>query len=240
MDFKIEIFNSTEKEVHAMLSRLGVTNPPLKGLELLSAVRAATTVSAGPEQETLEEIPPEELRITEPETPSEQETAQPPPPPPPPVEQASSATQVPPGKTVELDTTGLPWDKRIHTSGKQKKNNDGSWRRKRNLDDDIYASVVTELRGVYPLIADTAPDEDPPVPPAPPAPPAPGSETVDPNKVPTNYLEFTRFLRSLGFNDVASQSDVVKPHGITSVALLSAMAKDEPGIYARLHAALIG
>lgn len=44
----------------------------------------------------------------------------------------------------ELDAEGFPWDKRIHASSKQKVA-DGSWRKRRNLDETIYNSVRAEL-----------------------------------------------------------------------------------------------
>jgi len=80
-----------------------------------------------------------------------------------------------------VDSTGLPWDARIHASNRST-NADGSWRRKRNLDDATYAAVVAELRGAKtvsppaPMVAATlAPPPPPPVPVAPPAPPPPAA-----------------------------------------------------------------
>ncbi len=43
------------------------------------------------------------------------------------------------------DSTGLPWDERIHSPNKTT-NQDGSWRRKRGIGDDIYLAVAEELR----------------------------------------------------------------------------------------------
>lgn len=83
---------------------------------------------------------------------------------------------------VDVDGEGLPWDKRIH-SDPPKKNADGKWRSKRNLDDAVRAQVVAELRQVMgapaaPIPAAPAvggaPSEQAPVATAPiPAPPAP-------------------------------------------------------------------
>lgn len=46
---------------------------------------------------------------------------------------------------LNIDSEGLPWNARIHSSSKAK-NKDGSWKRMRGLDDATYNSVVIELR----------------------------------------------------------------------------------------------
>lgn len=46
----------------------------------------------------------------------------------------------------ELDVNGIPWDKRIH-SGKPTKNADGSWKKRRSVDDAVFNTVVAELKG---------------------------------------------------------------------------------------------
>lgn len=48
---------------------------------------------------------------------------------------------------VERDAKGLPWDERIHSSAKSK-NMDGSWKKKKGVDDVTLAKVEAELRGV--------------------------------------------------------------------------------------------
>lgn len=63
---------------------------------------------------------------------------------------------------VELDSKGMPWDNRIHAESKGKIA-DGTWRKKRNLDPTLLATVEAELRqlmgapGVTPLAPTTAP-----------------------------------------------------------------------------------
>ena len=47
---------------------------------------------------------------------------------------------------LELDSEGLPWDKRIHSSSKNK-NADGSWRIRKGVDKDLVNKVKIELRG---------------------------------------------------------------------------------------------
>lgn len=69
----------------------------------------------------------------------------------PPVDNAHVAAGATPFPTadVDRDKNGIPWDERIHSdrSGSTGgKNQDGSWKRKRNTPDDTYNSVMAELR----------------------------------------------------------------------------------------------
>lgn len=60
---------------------------------------------------------------------------------------------------VETDKNGLPWDERIHSGPKDKrpKNADGSWRRKRGVDDALVEQVEAELRQVMGATGNPAP-----------------------------------------------------------------------------------
>lgn len=59
---------------------------------------------------------------------------------------APVATAAVPPATVELDSSGLPWDGRIHGTTKTK-NGDGTWRQKRGLNDPaLKTRVEAELR----------------------------------------------------------------------------------------------
>lgn len=51
----------------------------------------------------------------------------------------------------ELDINGLPWDERIHSSNR-KKNKDGSWQKRRGVDEEVVKEVAGEL------MAETAPE----------------------------------------------------------------------------------
>lgn len=51
------------------------------------------------------------------------------------------------GTGANLDKSGLPWDGRIHTSGKAL-NADGSWRKKRGVSDVLVFEVEKELRSL--------------------------------------------------------------------------------------------
>lgn len=62
----------------------------------------------------------------------------------------------------QLDKTGLPWDKRIHSDGANKLNADGTWRKRRGLNDPaLVARVEAELRAA---MAAPAVPAAPPVP----------------------------------------------------------------------------
>lgn len=55
-----------------------------------------------------------------------------------------AAQQVKPSG-IEVDSEGLPWDARIHSSSRNL-NADGSWRLRRNLNPDILTQVMAELK----------------------------------------------------------------------------------------------
>lgn len=66
------------------------------------------------------------------------------------VPSAPAATTNPVG-AVELDTTGLPWDVRIH-AGTKRRNADGTWTAKKGINDPaLVARVQAELRAVQAL-----------------------------------------------------------------------------------------
>ena len=50
-----------------------------------------------------------------------------------------------PAGQVELDNRGMPWDKRIHASSKNRVAN-GNWRNKRGVDDALLAQVEAEIQ----------------------------------------------------------------------------------------------
>src|SRR5829696_1245917 len=64
---------------------------------------------------------------------------------PPPPSPAPSTDAPAPG--VNLDKSGLPWDARIHSSPPSTIK-DGTWRRKRGLDEATEQAVIAELRQV--------------------------------------------------------------------------------------------
>lgn len=91
-----------------------------------------------------------------------------------------------PSSPTELDINSIPWDDRIHSTTRAK-NQDGTWRYRRNLDPQTRDMVMIELRaraGAAPVPAGTPPLPTPPAaaPPPPPPPPvtlpAPGAVPV--------------------------------------------------------------
>lgn len=82
----------------------------------------------------------------------------------------SAATAPTAAPAVERDSTGLPWDARIHASTKSK-TKEGVWTAKRNTPPELKAQVEADLRGV-PLASMPAPATGAALPPAAPLPPA--------------------------------------------------------------------
>ena len=69
----------------------------------------------------------------------------------------------------DRDTDGLPWDERIHSSGRVK-SGDGRWRQRRGVDKAVLATVTAELSGAPtvpapPPVQATVPAPPPPAPP---------------------------------------------------------------------------
>lgn len=61
----------------------------------------------------------------------------------------------------------VPWDERIHSSSKGR-TKDGSWKKRRNVDEALYIKVMAELQGAAPApLAIVAPVVPPPAPTAP-------------------------------------------------------------------------
>ena len=101
----------------------------------------------------------------------------------------ASPSSAPPAG-VELDAKGLPWDGRIHagTAAKPIKVGDGSWRKRRGVDDATVATVEAELRQVMaapgpnatPAAPTAAASPEPAPAPAPTAAPAAPPPTPEP------------------------------------------------------------
>lgn len=117
------------------------------------------------------------------------------PPPPPPAPSAASAPPVPPFPPSaplyvlpERDKRGFLWDARIHSEAKTR-NNDGTWRYRRGIKDDVIGPVEAELRAAHGIpIPPTAQDAPPAsAQDAPPPPPAPDSAQEAPPPPPVEY-----------------------------------------------------
>lgn len=53
--------------------------------------------------------------------------------------------------TATIDNAGVPWDARIHSASKAM-NADGSWRKRRGVDDAMYQAILAELQPVAPPV----------------------------------------------------------------------------------------
>lgn len=143
----------------------------------------------------------------------------------------------PASNAVELDVNGLPWDMRIHSSGKAKVEN-GSWKKKRNVDPVTVHNVEDELRRVMAL---------PPAQPAAPNPVenwpfaktygdlnAPPPPAADNGSVYTNFvLKVTGALAASTLTPVRV-SEVLMKQGIPALPLLSGRPDLIPVIDAEL------
>lgn len=65
-----------------------------------------------------------------------------------PVATTSTSTITETATNVPVDSEGLPWDGRIHSSSKEKLVKDSTWKLKRGVDKALVEQVKAELRGV--------------------------------------------------------------------------------------------
>jgi hypothetical protein len=61
------------------------------------------------------------------------------------VQQGTTIAPITDTASVLVDSSGMPWDERIHSSAKSQKN-DGTWTKRKGVDDATYARISTELR----------------------------------------------------------------------------------------------
>lgn len=140
---------------------------------------------------------------------------------------------------VTLDKSGLPWDARIHSSPPSTIK-DGTWRRKRGLDEATEQAVIAELRQVMGAPAPAAAQVVPPPPlaqvepvaaapatptPAPPAPPTTpavvATEPGAPAAIPAS--DFASLMRRItgaqtsGLLTVEQTKEIAESLGITGV-----------------------
>jgi hypothetical protein len=106
-------------------------------------------------------------------------------------EDDSAAPPPPASGPVMLDSEGLPWDGRIHSS-KKTVNADGSWKARKGFGKETttYQTIVAEYRKTYPA----------PVKAAPPPPPA-AAETqaaAPPPPPPPGGMDFNGLMRKIG------------------------------------------
>lgn len=124
---------------------------------------------------------------------------------------------------AQTDSTGLPWDVRIHSSPPKINESDNLWRKKRGVDPRLTILVEAQLRQV--MGAPAAPAPVAPVasvvPPAPPAPSTPVTTagTAYPSDFGTFITLYTRAVAKGELNE-ASALEVVKTFGVPAIGLL--------------------
>jgi len=117
-----------------------------------------------------------------------------------------------------LDSDGLPWDARIHSSSRAKIAN-GMWKLRRGLDPAIVATVTAELKGA---IAAPAPSA---------ALPAPAAATMlPPPPPPVTFPALIQKITSRGVS-VATATAAVNKVGLASFNLLAV----RPDLVASVH-----
>lgn len=156
------------------------------------------------------------------------------------------------GANGELDAAGTPWDERIHASTKTKVA-DGTWKKKRGVDPELYAAVIAEYSAdedyeerqegpkpaapvaVEPPAAPSIPDAEPtggapvsPPPPPPVAPPAPPVGELD-------WPSFVRLVTSKsGGVSAADIAAACQAEGIASFPQLQQQPDKIPAVAKRL------
>lgn len=128
---------------------------------------------------------------------------------------------------VELDSEGLPWDHRIHSSSKKKLAKTGAWKLARGVDHGLVEKVKAELKGVMNIPVETPAAPATPVPQPQPEPQTivtpPPAPTPKPEPVTDNvtFPEFMMAVTEAGL-DESEVTKACNAHGIDSVYLLAA------------------
>lgn len=113
------------------------------------------------------------------------------------------------------DKNGLPWDERIH-AGTKSLNTDGTWKKRRGVDDATVAAVTAELTGAAPQPEPTPTPQPEPTPAPAPTPAAQPETAPTPAPVPsTNRIQdFQQIVQELQKAGTAAAADYMpKYHG---------------------------
>lgn len=164
------------------------------------------------------------------------------PPPPPSSDTAAAAfapqavVPPPPPAAAVLDSRGFPWNADIHSSSKDT-NKDGSWKKKRGVQDAVVTATEAQLRQHYPAPAAAVPPV--PVPPVPVAvPPVPVPPVPQPAAA--GSLDFIGLMHKIsGYCGTGklTQQDVAAECQKLGVAAVPLMAQ-QPALIPHLGAAL--
>lgn len=152
---------------------------------------------------------------------------------PPAIPAASVPTTAP-----DLDSSGLPWDARIHSASKAM-NADGTWRQRRGLNDAALRSAVeAELRaglaGITPVAVAAPPVPMPPAVPVPPAPPTPPA----PVATPTTLAEFMAALTPRMVQGHVAMAQIIaacSAHGLATLRDLGERPECIPAVWSALN-----
>ena len=171
-----------------------------------------------------------------------------------------------PSTGVELDSAGLPWDSRIHSSSRAKQAKNGQWKVARNMDPARVVAVTAELRAAMsagvpaavapapvappPPIAPIAPPPPvapiaPPPPIAPIAPPPPIAPIAPPPPVATDasgsvvktFADLMKKITTHGIKPDAVAA-ACKLHGLRSIAMVGVRPDLIPAVHAALFPAV--
>lgn len=159
---------------------------------------------------------------------------------------ATATTNAAGGAT--LDSTGLRWDPRIHSTPASQIAN-GTWRAKRNVDKALVATVTAELRGTPAAPAQQAPApavQPAPVAPVVAAPPPPPVAPVAPAPVapPTVYESFVSWIAdhikaaTMGVNE-EWVSQVLTQYGIQDGKIVN-LQNAAPDLITSIRTAIAG
>ncbi len=249
---KLEINLADREEIAAASSLLQLLLANTGGAAEPTPLPVAPSVAAVPVPPTAPVAP--EVSLAQPTS----ETLPPAPPVPVAVAPMVPVAPIPPASGVELDTKGLPWDERIHSSSKAKIAS-GEWKAKRGINDPVFvANVEAELRGMVaagvsvPEAMDTldpaavfgaqpAAQEVPP-PPTPFVPPVASSAPVAP-VAPSASADPTTFEQLMPRITSAVMSQILPPtavgaactaHGLANVVALQTSPVHVPLVWATL------
>lgn len=165
-----------------------------------------------------------------------------------PVPPAPGAPVPPAPEAAPRDSAGFPWNEQIHSSAKSFNKSDGTWKKKRGVQDATVTAVEAQLRLAYPAPgpqgAFTAPA---PIPPAPvPVPPAPIAAVPPPPvpaaPAPAGTLDFIGLMGKITGHIAAgkiTQQDVAtvcQQFGVASAPLLGQRPDLVPSVGAALDA----
>lgn len=149
-----------------------------------------------------------------------------------------------PPPPVPMDSSGLPWDERIHSSAKST-NNDGTWKKKRGVQDSEVTRITAEIRAALgaPAVAAQVVVPPPPAAVVVPPPPAAAGEVTDFASLMTRVgkLQQTGKLTLVEFNTCIMSSGIpADPTGAHNAIGVSKNPAFIPAINALVDATVAG